>query len=936
MRRLSAQPVSVLATDILSLGVAVIALLSVSGFLVGGAAQAQFGASGPDLTVTPSSPTTDDLINFNISGTWNNGCTPDFNREVFSGSRLEIFLATATGSCSQALTNYSVDVARGPFPEGTFEAIVFINGTRRTSQFVSVSQIQQSTLAFLDSVVAVDESANTVSVSVERLGSSQGDVSVEYLTVDGTARAGVDYEESGGSLTWQDGDMSPKTASVRILDDLDVESAESFQIDLLDASGAGIGSPGSVVIEIADNDNDNVDVGMEREIPTGSTAPANPKVVYSPLGGKAVVWVERSSCVDAQSRTVVCFRVLAQFYNASDLAMGQAVEISRSASSVNDEPTAAFAPDGRLFVVWPSSELAGRAATGAKFASRSSALVAENLVGRFVSPGVVDPGVSPVGPEVEITENSRGNIERPDVEIDKNGNVSVGWEDDAEANARFLNRDGSPRGRQLNPGAADTEERRPSIGTNSSGASVMVFEGSGSRDGIVARRFSDEGRALSGLIFVDRDPSASRPDVVVRDDGSFVVAWERPVGSGVDVMTRIFDEDGQPLTPARPANGNDGLRHLEPRIDLNSGADFVVVWRSTLAARGGSGDLVGRFFNPLGEPVTGEVEIAETGGGTTPVAPDVSLDDSDEATVVFERQGPNGVSEGIFRTVVQPSLARDCVAGKQALCLQQNRFEVRADWQDFAGGNGQGQTLPLTTDSGTFWFFSPDNVELIAKVLDGCGVNGHYWLFAAGLTDVEVHLKVDDTGVGGTRSYFHSGGNPFETIRDVNAFPCSANRPDVEVDTDLVERLAAEHLSELQSTWTRGSESGAIPERESVGSSAVCQTGATSLCLNQGRFRVDVDWASAQGTSGLGRASQLTGDSGTFWFFSPDNVELIFKILDGCSFNQRYWVFGSGLTDVEVNVTITDTQTGAVQTFANPLGQGFVPIRDIGAFEGCP
>ena len=33
-----------------------------------------------------------------------------------------------------------------------------------------------------------------------------------------------------------------------------------------------------------------------------------------------------------------------------------------------------------------------------------------------------------------------------------------------------------------------------------------------------------------------------------------------------------------------------------------------------------------------------------------------------------------------------------------------------------------GQVIPLTGDTGAFWFFSSSNVEVVIKVLNGCGV----------------------------------------------------------------------------------------------------------------------------------------------------------------------------------------------------------------------
>jgi len=115
-----------------------------------------------------------------------------------------------------------------------------------------------------------------------------------------------------------------------------------------------------------------------------------------------------------------------------------------------------------------------------------------------------------------------------------------------------------------------------------------------------------------------------------------------------------------------------------------------------------------------------------------------------------------------------------------------------------------------------------------------------------------------------------------------------------------------------------------------------CVPGSTTLCLNGGRFRVQATYATAQGQSGNGTAVPETSDTGTFWFFSASNVEAIVKVVSGCSFNQRYWVFAGGLTNVAVTMTVTDTRTGQVRTYTNPQGTPFAPIQDTNAFATCP
>jgi CSLREA domain-containing protein len=115
-----------------------------------------------------------------------------------------------------------------------------------------------------------------------------------------------------------------------------------------------------------------------------------------------------------------------------------------------------------------------------------------------------------------------------------------------------------------------------------------------------------------------------------------------------------------------------------------------------------------------------------------------------------------------------------------------------------------------------------------------------------------------------------------------------------------------------------------------------CLTGGPTLCLNNERFKVTAAWKTGQGQTGSGQGVSLTGDSGYFWFFNPENVELTVKVLNGCGVNNRYWVFLSGLTNVEVTVTVTDTQKGTTKTYKNAQGATFVTKLDTGAFATCP
>ena len=116
-----------------------------------------------------------------------------------------------------------------------------------------------------------------------------------------------------------------------------------------------------------------------------------------------------------------------------------------------------------------------------------------------------------------------------------------------------------------------------------------------------------------------------------------------------------------------------------------------------------------------------------------------------------------------------------------------------------------------------------------------------------------------------------------------------------------------------------------------------CVRNDTTACLANGRFEVRVRWRDAQGQTGFGKRKEIDSNSSVlFWFFNPDNVEFLVKVLDACSLNQRFWVFGAASTDVEYTLEVTDKEAGdVVKTYFNPLGTASPAITDIQAFATC-
>jgi hypothetical protein len=107
-----------------------------------------------------------------------------------------------------------------------------------------------------------------------------------------------------------------------------------------------------------------------------------------------------------------------------------------------------------------------------------------------------------------------------------------------------------------------------------------------------------------------------------------------------------------------------------------------------------------------------------------------------------------------------------------------------------------------------------------------------------------------------------------------------------------------------------------------------CTDGDFQVCL-LGRFLARVHWMRNNGASGEGKAIKLTDASAAFEFFEPGNTELVAKIRDnGCGLApgnplRNFWVFVAGLTNVRIELTIIDTESGAMRQFFNALNQPF-------------
>jgi hypothetical protein len=207
------------------------------------------------------------------------------------------------------------------------------------------------------------------------------------------------------------------------------------------------------------------------------------------------------------------------------------------------------------------------------------------------------------------------------------------------------------------------------------------------------------------------------------------------------------------------------------RVELEYEATpFIQVPRVDLHVRCAHdvGDATGAemVLAPRGQEGTVTVDL---GDGDSPIDATVELTAASQVNAVFagnwyvqvlSASHPGGEIRGQLD---------GCIANAETLCLHDGRFAVSLRWNRETEV-GDAIAVRETGDSGMFWFFRPSNLEALVKVLDGCDVNGHYWVFLAATTNVGYELKVVDTLFEETVTYANTRGNVAQPRLDTAAF----------------------------------------------------------------------------------------------------------------------------------------------------------------------
>lgn len=466
-----------------------------------------------------------------------------------------------------------------------------------------------------------------------------------------------------------------------------------------------------------------------------------PVVLENPAGGYLVVF---SSNTYGQ-HPVVSGGILAQRLGPSGERIGPNLALDTFANA--DCVTAVLSGPGRLLAVWGVNDF------------QDFTIYARHF----------DFEGKPSSPRVEVGKASL--YVPPAAACNAEGRCWIAWIEPGVASirARRLDTNGDPMGQEIRidsspgPGEGYAERYQIELAADPQGGFMAAWWNGSTETGtpedppvpptgeIHLRRFSDAGQPLGDELLLDpgSEHAYLTHSICRSAPGGLFVAASRVLPDLVsesEVVLRRLDASGAPAGPERVVMKNAG------GSTLACGPDGVLLLYYTDNA------LFGQRFDLTGESSGAPFLVAEGAG-----VADAALLGSGRAVVAWESVGPDGTD--IF--------ARVYGSAPSALPLHGGRFHVEATFRDpRTGVTGTAESKALTNDTGILWFFDSANVELVVKVLDGCGVNDHFWFFAAGLTDLEVNITVHDTTNGSLKQYRNPPRTAFLPIQDTRAFDC--------------------------------------------------------------------------------------------------------------------------------------------------------------------
>jgi hypothetical protein len=227
-----------------------------------------------------------------------------------------------------------------------------------------------------------------------------------------------------------------------------------------------------------------------------------------------------------------------------------------------------------------------------------------------------------LGEELTIADGSPGGLSRPAVLAMSDGSFVVAWAASAgnggpwELRARHFASDGQPAGAEFSVSPHTmVEEPIPRLSGYADGSWLVAWQkpvSAGTDWDVHVQRFdSADTKVGSELVIVANDEAYGvNPTVAALADGSLVVIWEEQDASANGIFAQRFLSTGQAAGPRFQVNEySNSWQNLAAVTALGDGG-WVVVWQSNRDGSTFTWAVQGRRYGADGQPVGPEFQIS--------------------------------------------------------------------------------------------------------------------------------------------------------------------------------------------------------------------------------------------------------------------------------------------------------------------------------------
>lgn len=265
--------------------------------------------------------------------------------------------------------------------------------------------------------------------------------------------------------------------------------------------------------------------------------------------------------------------VFAQRFDSSGGAVGSEFQVNTYITGWQIRPAVGMDGDGGFVVAWESRSPVG------------------SFIGLFAQR--YDSFGSPVGAEFRVNTYTSGDLSKPDVGAEDNGDFVVVWETENKGGsgnagvfARRFDSSGNGLGTEFQVNTFNTGwQYDPAVGVVDDGDFVVAWVSwnqDGDGWGVFAQRFDSSGGVVDGEFRVNTYTTShqARPAVVTDGDGSFVIAWRsyEQAGSLDGVFARMFDSSGSEVGGEFQVNTCTPEGEYRPAVGMDDEGGFVVAW----------------------------------------------------------------------------------------------------------------------------------------------------------------------------------------------------------------------------------------------------------------------------------------------------------------------------------------------------------------------